>query len=90
MIEALARALPAIGTRVGGIPELLRDEDLVPVDDVNALAGKIIEILGDPDRYLTASQHNLKSSRQYVSTVLFKRRTAYYQAVRSLQGTKPC
>lgn len=89
MIEAMARALPAIGSRVGGIPELLPDEDLFPVDDVGALADKIVEILGDPVRYLAASKRNLESSRQYASTILFKRRTAYYQAVRGLRRTTP-
>lgn len=84
LIEAMARALPTIGSRVGGIPELLPDEDIVPVDDVGALAGKIVEILDDPVRYLAASKRNLETSRRYASTILFKRRTAYYQAVRNL------
>lgn len=30
LIEAMARGLPAVGTTVGGIPELLADVDLVP------------------------------------------------------------
>ena len=32
MIEAMARGLPCIGTSIGGIPELLRPEELVPTN----------------------------------------------------------
>ena len=38
MIEAMARALPALGTRAGGIPELLSSECLVPPGDPVGLA----------------------------------------------------
>jgi glycosyltransferase involved in cell wall biosynthesis len=38
LVEAMARALPCLGSRVGGIPELLPEEDLVEPDDVPGLA----------------------------------------------------
>src|SRR6266851_3724059 len=37
-IEAMARGLPALGTTVGGFPELLPAADLVPPGDAHALA----------------------------------------------------
>ena len=45
MIEAMARGLPCIGSTVGGIPELLPPEDMVPPGDVSALAEKIREVI---------------------------------------------
>ncbi len=42
MIEAMARALPCIGSTTGGIPELLPSEYLVAPGDVGALALKIL------------------------------------------------
>src|SRR5207302_10872482 len=43
MIEAMARGCPCIGSRVGGIPELLEQCDLVKPGDPEALAGTIME-----------------------------------------------
>jgi glycosyltransferase involved in cell wall biosynthesis len=43
MIEAMARALPCLGSTVGGIPELLSAEDLVPPNDAPALADKYVK-----------------------------------------------
>lgn len=81
MIEAMARGLPCIGSNVGGIPELLPPEDLVPPEDVAALAAKIIEFTDNPERFASASKRNLDASRQYLSTVLEPRRTAFYEHI---------
>ncbi|MFY1691536.1 glycosyltransferase family 4 protein [Plantactinospora sp. WMMB782] len=81
LIEAMARALPAVGTRVGGIPELLAAEDLVPPDDPAALAGAIDRMLADPERMTAASARNLARSRDFSADTLARRRTAFYRAV---------
>ncbi len=82
MIEAMARALPCIGSTVGGIPELLPDEDLVPPDDAVALARKIREVVTNPARMARMSSRNLDKAREYHEDILRKRRTAFYQYVR--------
>jgi glycosyltransferase involved in cell wall biosynthesis len=41
LVEAMARGLPAIGSDVGGIPELLPAEALVPADRPDLLAATI-------------------------------------------------
>jgi glycosyltransferase involved in cell wall biosynthesis len=53
IIEAMATGTPVIGSRVGGIPELIEDGVtgfLVPPGDENALAEKIRWILNNPDK----------------------------------------
>ncbi|MHB8766645.1 MAG: glycosyltransferase family 4 protein [Deferrisomatales bacterium] len=82
MIEAMARGLPCIGSSVGGIPELLPPEDLVPPGDAEALAKKIQEVLEDPARMARMSARNLEKAREYRDDVLAARRTAFYQVVR--------
>jgi glycosyltransferase involved in cell wall biosynthesis len=82
LIEAMARALPCIGSTVGGIPELLSPSEQVPPGEVDALANKILEILGDRQRCSRLSQQNLQRARDYRVDALRPRRRAFYHAVR--------
>jgi len=79
LIEAMAQGLPCIGTKVGGIPELLGAEDLVPPNDVGALAKKIREVAGDPERRARMSARNLEKAKDYRSDVLRARRVEFYR-----------
>jgi glycosyltransferase involved in cell wall biosynthesis len=82
MIEAMARGLPCIGTVVGGIPELLPPEDLVPANDVVALATLICNVLGDSGRRQAMSERNLRHAREYHIDLLSERRLSFYKHVR--------
>lgn len=81
MIEAMARALPCLGTRVGGIPELLDDDALVPSDDHSALAQAIMTRLRDPAWMAAASARNLTVARTYHQDLLRKQREDFYRTV---------
>ena len=53
LVEAAFLAIPAVASRVGGIPEVVVDGQtglLVPPDDPAALAHAVTTLLGDPDR----------------------------------------
>jgi glycosyltransferase involved in cell wall biosynthesis len=82
MLEAMARGLPAIGSAVGGIPELLAPEDLVPPGDAEVLAGRILEVTRDPRRIERMSERNRRKARQYREEVLRPRRLAFYRHVK--------
>ncbi|HWM07088.1 MAG TPA: glycosyltransferase family 4 protein [Actinophytocola sp.] len=50
--EAMAYRLPCVGTDTGGVPEVIDDGRtgfLVPVNDVEALAARIVTLLEQPD-----------------------------------------
>jgi glycosyltransferase involved in cell wall biosynthesis len=79
MVEAMARALPCIGSNVGGIPELLPDEDIVPPDDVLALAFKMTEVLQQPARMQQMSTRNIIKAGEYKDEALNNRRHEFYQ-----------
>jgi glycosyltransferase involved in cell wall biosynthesis len=52
VIEALAARRPAVATRVGGVPDVVRDGIdgfLVDADDVDALATRLAELAADPE-----------------------------------------
>jgi glycosyltransferase involved in cell wall biosynthesis len=83
MIEAMARGLPCIGSDVGGIPELISSDCLVPVDDAPALAAKICEVLTDSARMARMSKENLERVTEYSDDVLRGRREAFYRHLAS-------
>ncbi|MBF5043464.1 glycosyltransferase family 4 protein [Aggregicoccus sp. 17bor-14] len=65
LLEAMARALPCLGSRVGGIPELLAEEDLVPPGDAEALAARFAACGSDPAWLARSSARNLEVARTY-------------------------
>jgi len=53
VLEAAARRTPAVATRVGGLPECIDDGHsgfLVEADDMQAMADRALELLGNPRR----------------------------------------
>lgn len=82
MIEAMARALPCIGSTVGGIPELLPPRDLVKPGNSDALAHTIRAVLSSPQRMKEMSRRNLHEARDYEEGVLRTRRKEFYNYVR--------
>lgn len=81
MVEAMARALPCIGSNVGGIPELLEPADMVKPNDSDELANKIIEIISNPKRMQKMSENNLNKSKTYNKKILMPQRIDFYQKV---------
>jgi glycosyltransferase involved in cell wall biosynthesis len=80
--EAMSRGCPCIGSNVGGIPELLVPEDIVPPNDPKALAKKIMEVTADPERMKAMSERNLARARQFDPETLLAARRKFYQYVR--------
>jgi glycosyltransferase involved in cell wall biosynthesis len=81
MIEAMARGLPCIGSDVGGIPELLEPQDMVPPGDARVLASKIEEVVTTPARLAEMSARSLTRARAFASDVLARKRTEFYRHV---------
>lgn len=79
MIEAMAQALPCIGTNVGGIPELLDKDALVPIDNAPELSVRISEFLNDRQLYASQSMQNLKRARYFENTLIAERRYKFYK-----------
>jgi glycosyltransferase involved in cell wall biosynthesis len=82
LVEAMARALPCVGSTVGGIPELLDAEDLVPPGDAGALASKLQTVLGDPQRLAAMSARNLARAGGYRENILRPRQQEFYRHLR--------
>jgi glycosyltransferase involved in cell wall biosynthesis len=90
MIEAMARALPCIGSAVGGIPELLPVEDMFRPGSVDELARKITEVVTSPQRMAEMSARNLEKANNYRDSVLRERRLEFdrYVEQKTLESIK--
>lgn len=64
IIEAMSQACPVIATRAGGIPELVRDDALVPIRAPHAIADKVQEILSG-SVYTDHSRSAIKSAHRF-------------------------
>jgi glycosyltransferase involved in cell wall biosynthesis len=87
MLEAMARGLPCLGSDVGGIPELLSAEDLVPAGDPASLAARIREVGADETCLTRMAVRNLEKSAEYRDTALRPRRRAFYEYLRERTET---
>lgn len=81
LIEAMSRGLPAIATNVGGIPELLKEEALVSINDAESIAEKIYIMIDEPFIYQEHSAFNLDKSKEYDKENLQLKRDAFYKKI---------
>ena len=84
-LEAMACKVPAIATRVGGVPELIEDGAtglLYPVGDVDAMAQGALELLGDPPR-LEAMRDAARrcAQKQYCANRVVPQYVKFYEHV---------
>lgn len=81
LLEAMAVGLPAIATRVAGIPELLDESDLIEPEDVEGLAQKIVEFASSRRARIEASARNRSRARDFEASKLRALREAFYARV---------
>jgi glycosyltransferase involved in cell wall biosynthesis len=83
ILEAMAIGLPCIATNVGGIPELLSMDCLIPPNNINALREKIIYFLNNKKLLEKESGYNYnKILKNYTSIVITEKRTEFYQRLK--------
>jgi hypothetical protein len=89
LVEAMARGLPAVGSAVGGIPELLDERFLVPAGDPDALAGAVAALSADRLEWEAQSRRNLQVARRFSYDVLDARFSGWLRELRDVQrGTR--
>jgi glycosyltransferase involved in cell wall biosynthesis len=95
LLEAMARGIPVISTRLSGIPEIIEDEVdglLVPAGDAGALAEAIARIAGDAS---LAESMRLQGQREVAMRFTIGRTAdAFLESLRSIDAAprpaKPC
>lgn len=82
LLEAMRSGLPAGGSAVGGVPELIHNPALlVPPNDPTALADLIRRAFEQPDLLRAAAQDNARLSAQFTMPVRLDKLEALYTAL---------
>lgn len=82
LIEAMSRGCPAVGSAVGGVPELLETQMLCPPGDASALAAKIRTLAEDRTLMKAEACRNVARASAFRKSVLDAKRTAFLTAFR--------
>lgn len=82
VIESMAVGTPVIGSTVGAMPDLLDPEWIVPVNDVSALARKILSFSRHPEVWTKIALRNYETALQYEASRLVPRRIEFFRAIR--------
>ncbi len=89
-LEAMACKVPAIATRVGGVPELIDDGEnglLYAVGDVDGMAQGAIGLLKDRDRLGAMREAARKTAqKRFCSTLVLPQYVKYYESVLGQPG----
>lgn len=81
LIEAMSKGLPAIGSNVGGIPELLPNEWIFKSEDHIDLSEKITQIYYN-NNIEDISKVNMLKAKEFRSDILQKRRNKLYSVLK--------
>ncbi len=83
-LEAMASGVPVVGSRVGGLPELIEDGVsgiLEPPGSVEAMARRAAELLRDPDAYQRMTAAAIARASRYATDTIVPQYEALYHAV---------
>lgn len=82
VVEAMSRGCPALGARTAGIPELIANECVFKRKSPNAIV-KTIQKIVNKEKFIELAIQNFNESKNYVETVLDKKRVEFYERVKS-------
>ena len=80
LIEAMSRACPCVGNKVGGITELL-EKDMLIDKKYNQLAKKLENLLDDKEKMKNEAFHNFYESLNFQPQKLISDRDKFYKKV---------
>jgi glycosyltransferase involved in cell wall biosynthesis len=82
IIEAMSIGIPVIGTKVGGIPELIEDTVLIEKNNAISLAKKIEDLATNEGFYNQQAARNLEEAKNYKDEFLSQRRLEFYNFIK--------
>ena len=83
----MSRALPAVGTRVAGIPELLSDDYLVKKGSVDEIV-RILSTKMSKESMKKQAKANFEKVSKYTIDIIDKRRQTFFDRFMKENGLK--
>jgi len=78
LIEAMSRGCPAIGSDVGGIPELLDAKVIFPAKNIESLYTIILKLIFDKSWMKSQAERNFQRVMMYETSTLQQKRKAFW------------
>jgi phosphatidyl-myo-inositol dimannoside synthase len=88
LIEAMAVGLPCLATSVGGIPELLDKDALVPTQNVGALARAIDALAVDSNARRTQAKRNRVTAQRFALSATEEVHQTFREAIRATNSNR--
>lgn len=82
LIEAMSRGCPAVGSKTGGIPELLDKDFVHKKGNYKDLALKIDKFISNKEIMIQQAKRNFDLSKQYSKEILDEKRTKFWNEFR--------
>jgi N-acetyl-alpha-D-glucosaminyl L-malate synthase BshA len=84
-LEAMNCSVPVVASDVGGLPEVIVDGEtgfLAPVGDIEGMAGKAVELLGDPARLaLFRARARRRAEQHFDAARIIPQYEAFYEGL---------
>lgn len=87
LLEAMAAGLPILATKVGGIPEIIKDEEngfLVQPANSSDIAKKVIDLLADKEKMEIMKQNNKEKAKNYDWDAIVKQLVTIYHDIQKV------
>ena len=78
LVEAMSRGCPVVGTKTGGIPELIDESCIIRKKSYKQLARKTINIINNKEMMKKLSIQNFEKSLEFEKEKLEKERSKFY------------
>lgn len=91
LVEAMALGLPVVGSAVGGIPDVIGDDEggrLVPPDDAEALAAALVQLGRDPGLRAKLSVAARARAERFSTATAERTLLAVYAALAAAKGLR--
>lgn len=82
LLEAMSRGCPAVGSKTGGIPELLDERLIHKKGNYKDLTKKIIFLISNKEIMIEQAKKNFETSKNYSKDVLDEKRTGFWKEFR--------
>lgn len=82
LIEAMSRGCPVVGSKAGGIPELLDERFIHKKGNYKDLTSKIMFLMSNKEIMIEQAKKNFETSKNYSKEVLDEKRTGFWKEFR--------